>query len=87
MYNIISLINFLFSAYYLVLLARVIISWVRPDPYNPLVKLIYQLTEPVLGPIRRVLPPLAGLDFSPLVAYFALEFLHRFVIKLLLQMF
>lgn len=54
--------------YQFVLLARVLISWVQVDPYHPVVQLLYQITEPVLGPIRRVLPQTMGLDFSPIIA-------------------
>ncbi len=54
--------------YLFVLLARVLISWVRVDPYHPAVQVLFQLTEPVLKPIRDVLPSGSGLDFSPVVA-------------------
>lgn len=54
--------------YQLVLLARVLISWVRVDPYHPAVQVLYQITEPVLEPIRRFMPQGMGLDFSPVIA-------------------
>ncbi len=83
MYYLASVINFLFTAYNFIIFIRVVMSWVRVDPYNPLVRIIYQLTEPVLAPLRRVIPPAAGLDFSPIVAFFLIELLRRLVMGLL----
>ena len=61
----------------LLILARVVISWLRPDPTNPIVNFIYQATEPILEPIRRILPPSGGVDFSPLVVFVILMFVQR----------
>ncbi len=83
MYYLASVINFLFTAYNFIIFIRVVMSWVRVDPYNPLVRIVYQLTEPVLAPLRRVIPPAAGLDFSPIVAFFLIELLRRLVMGLL----
>ncbi len=83
---LINLINALFSLLNLAILVRVILSWVRVDPYNPLVRVLYQITEPILAPFRRVIPPTAGLDFSPLVAFFVLEVLRRLLISILLSL-
>ena len=67
------------SLYWYVILARVLMSWFNPNPHNPIVDAIYRLTEPVLGPIRRLLPPMGGFDLSPLVVFFILLFLQRFI--------
>ncbi len=83
MYYLASVINFLFTAYNFIIFIRVVMSWVRVDPYNPLVRMVYQLTEPVLAPLRRVIPPAAGLDFSPIVAFFLIELLRRLVMGML----
>jgi len=83
MYYLINLINLLFFVYNLAILARVLISWVRVDPHNPLVQFLYKITEPVLAPIRRVLPTAGGLDFSPIVAFFGLELVRRLLIGFL----
>lgn len=63
--------------YYYVILARVLMSWFNPSPENPIVDAIYRLTEPVLAPIRRVLPSMGGFDLSPLVVFFILMFLQN----------
>jgi YggT family protein len=74
-----SLVAALVDLYSLVVLVAVIMSWLPVDRRNPLVTLLYGLTEPVLAPIRRVLPPMAGLDLSPIVLLLALRFLKRFL--------
>lgn len=71
------LVPALLDLYSLVVLMAVIISWIRVDRRQPLAAIVYRLTEPVLAPIRRVLPPVAGLDFSPLVLLMALRLLRR----------
>lgn len=62
------LVDTLAWLYFLILIGRVICSWVQADPFNPIVRFLYIATEPVLAPIRRVIPPIGGLDFSVLVA-------------------
>lgn len=66
----------LIDLYSIVVLAAVVMSWVRADPRHPLVTMVYRLTEPVLAPIRRALPPMAGLDFSPMVLLIVLRILR-----------
>ncbi len=67
----------LVDLYSLVVLAAVVMSWVQVDWRNPLARIVYSLTEPVLAPIRRLLPVMGGLDFSPMVVLFALRALRR----------
>jgi len=67
----------LIDLYSLVVLAAVVMSWVRVDPRHQLARIVYRLTEPVLAPIRRALPSAGGLDFSPLVLLIALRVLRR----------
>lgn len=69
------LIGRLIDLYSLVVLAAVIMSWVRIDSKQPLAMIVSSLTDPVLGPLRRVLPPMGGLDFSPMVLLFGLQIL------------
>lgn len=58
------------------ILARVLISWIQVNPHGRLVRLIYEITEPVLRIIRNILPRMGMIDLSPLVAFFALDFLQ-----------
>ena len=66
----------LIDLYSLVVLGSVIISWVQLPPTHPVATFLGAMTEPLLAPIRRVLPPMGGLDFSPLVLLFGLQFLR-----------
>lgn len=63
------------------IIARALISWVNPDPYNFIVRLLYKTTEPILHPIRKRLPFGWGIDISPIIAILALLFLRYFLIK------
>ncbi len=65
----------LLITYFILIIARVIVSWIAQQSRHPLIPLIYQLTEPVLKPISRLLPPIGGIDLSPLIALIALRFL------------
>ena len=73
--NLALVIVMLGRLYTFVLLARVLISWVQVDPYNPVVQFLYQITEPVLQPIRQMLPASMGVDFSPLIAMILVQLL------------
>ncbi len=81
--DVIGLVQLLFGLYTLVLLVRVLLSWIQINPYNPLVRIVYQLTEPLLAPIRRMLPQGGGLDFSPMVALIAVPIVEQIVLTLL----
>lgn len=71
--SLIGLLQLLVFAYQLILLARVVISFVQVDPYHPVVQFLFRVTEPVLEPIRQFLPQSGGLDFSPLVVMVLLQ--------------
>ncbi len=81
--SVIGLVQLLFELYIIVLLARVLLSWVQIDPHNPIVNLIHQLTEPLLEPIRRLLPQSGALDFSPMVAFVVVLIAEQVVLALL----
>ncbi|MHB0857784.1 MAG: YggT family protein [Anaerolineae bacterium] len=70
----------------LVILARVLLTWIPMSRGNQFVEIIFAITEPILGPIRRVLPSLGGLDLSPIVALLLLEMLRTLVLRLLIGM-
>jgi YggT family protein len=64
-----------------IVIARAVLSWVSPDPYNPIVRFIHKVTEPVLYQIRRRIPVnFGGIDFSPIIVFLAIIFLQRFVV-------
>jgi YggT family protein len=69
---VIALFIYLYS---FVILARVLMSWVNVDPYSPVARIIYDLTEPVLAPVRNLLPPAGGMDFSPIIVMVLLQIL------------
>jgi YggT family protein len=71
------LIATLIDLYSLVVLAAVVMSWIGLDRRNPAAAFVYNLTEPALAPIRGVLPPVGGLDFSPMVLLILLRFLRN----------
>ncbi len=69
------------TAYQFILLARVVMSWLpNLDPNNPIVRGLYQVTEPVLAPIRSALPPMGGIDLSPLVVFLGISVLMQLVL-------
>ena len=75
-----SLICLIIDLYTLILIVRVIISWVNPDPYNPIVKFLYSATEPVLYRLRKAVPlQYNGIDFSPLALLLGLSLLKKFI--------
>ena len=70
-----------------VVIARAILSWVSPDPYNPIVRFIHNITEPVLYQIRKRLPlNFGGIDFSPILVLLAIIFLRQFVVQSLFDL-
>ena len=70
----------------LVIIARAVLSWVSPDPYNPVVRIINQLSEPMLYPVRRRVPYMAGIDLSPMLVILVLVFLDNFLVPSLQRM-
>lgn len=75
-----DLLSMLLSLYFVLILARVILSWVGRDSYHPIVPLVAQLTQPVIAPLRRALPELGGLDLSPMVAMVLLMLARALII-------
>ena len=73
---------------YWLILMRALISWVNPDPYNPIVQFLYKTTEPLLSPIRKLLPLglRFGVDISPIIAFLAILFLRSFLVKTLIDL-
>ena len=81
-----TIVDYILLGYMWVFIIRAVLSWVSPDPYNPIVRTIYAITEPVLSPLRRKLPLYAGsIDFSVAVAVLIIIFLQRFIVRSLFE--
>ena len=78
-----NLIYIVSNAYIWIVIARAVISWVNIDPYNPIVRFLIQVTDPVLYQIRKRLPPMGGLDLSPMILILAIVFLQSFLVPTL----
>ena len=82
-----EVINLVFQIYIFIVIARAIISWVNPDPYNPIVRFLYSATEPVLYRMRRTLPLVfGGFDLSPIVLLLALSLIRRILLELVARL-
>ncbi|MDO5046875.1 YggT family protein [Campylobacter sp.] len=81
-----SILQMVVQIYIWVIIISAIVSWVRPDPYNPIVQLLYRLTEPVYALIRRFIPTVfGGIDLAPIIVLLALKFIELFFIRLLFE--
>ncbi len=76
-----KVVDILLTIYLYIIIARAIISWVNPDPYNPIVSFLYRATEPVLERVRRLLPNMGGIDLSPLLVMLAIFFVQKFAVN------
>lgn len=83
---LVDIINIIFFAFYVLLFANIILSWVRPDPYHPtwgpIIRIVNGIVDPILNPIRKLMPPLGGLDFSPMIVLLLARVLQGAVINL-----
>ena len=87
MFFLVTIINAVYYILLILIFARFVLSWVRPDPYHPtwgpILRFVYNATEPLLAPIRRLLPATGGLDFSPMILLFGLYFLRSILFQVL----
>ena len=80
-----TILSYLLSALYWLIIIRALLSWVSPDPFNPIVKFINAVTEPILEPFRRIVPSYKiGIDLSPIFALLLVWFLKLFLIASLM---
>jgi len=86
-FEVVRLIMFVLDIYTWVIIAAAVISWVTPNPYNPVVRLLRRLTEPVLAPIRQLLPPWKtfGLDFSPMIVILLIQWVVPVLLRALIS--
>jgi YggT family protein len=84
---VVQIINLLFNALYLLILARIVISFLRVSPYHPtwgpIMRFIYDVTEPIMAPVRRILPPMSGLDFSPMIVLILAGIVRQILIQII----
>jgi len=77
-----KLFNLILSVFMWIVIARAVLSWVSPDPYNPIVRFIHNVTEPVLYRIRKFIPAsFGGIDFSPIIVFLGIIFLKEFLVN------
>ena len=76
---LVRLINLVLTLYMYIVIARALISWVNPDPYNPVVRFLRQVTDPVLDRMRRFIPPMGGLDLTPMILILIVVFVQSFL--------
>ena len=79
-----SLVNMVFNALTLLLVGRALLSWFDPGMRSSVGRILVDITEPILGPLRRVLPSMGGLDFSPIIAIIGLQFIRQIILNQLL---
>ena len=81
-----QVLDIILNIYMWVIIIAALISWVTPDPYNPIVRFLYRATEPVLRPIRRTIgTALGGIDVSPIIAILGIMFLRYFIVRSLID--
>ncbi len=85
--SLLRFVDFVINIYTFLIIVRAIISWVNPDPYNPIVRTLNRLTDPVLNPIRKVMRRISGnlpIDFSPIIAIFLIQLLGNLLRRILI---
>ncbi len=80
-----QILDMVLGFYIWVIIIRSLLTWVNPDPYNPVVRFLYKATEPVLYRIRRYVPNLGGMDISPVIAILGIFFIRKFFITTMLE--
>ena len=82
-YALVNVVHMVITIYIWVVIIAALVSWVRPDPYNPIVQTLYRLTEPVYAWIRRYVPTvIGGIDLAPLIVIIGLQFIDIFLMRL-----
>jgi YggT family protein len=87
LFQIVQVVNIIFEVLTWLIIIRCILSFVRHDPRQPILRFIYEVTEPIMAPFRKLIPSAGGIDFSPIVAVLAITLVQRLVIQLLYTIF
>jgi YggT family protein len=81
-YAIAAIADYALTAANWLIIIRALLSWVNPDPFNPIIQFLYAVTEPMLAPFRRIIPAYStGFDFSPVFALLGVWFLKLFLVR------
>jgi YggT family protein len=80
---LVYLIDVFFTLLSLAILARVLLSWIRISPYHPAVEFLYRITEPILAPLRKVIPPIGMVDISPIIAMLLLQIIQQVLVAII----
>ena len=82
-----TVVDIVLNLYMWIMIIRAVLSWVNPDPYNPIVRFLYNITEPLMYRVRRILPlQFGGMDLTPMVIIIAIIFLRSFIVPTLRQL-
>ena len=79
----VEVLNLLFTILWVVVLADILVSWIIQDPFHPIRRFLDSIVQPMLEPIRRIIPPVSGIDFSPLILLIVLDIARRLLVGLL----
>lgn len=80
MFNVYQIVDAAFEVMIWLVVIRCLLSFVRHNPYQPVIRFIYEVTEPVMAPFRRLIPAVGGIDFSPIVVFLVLELVRQLVL-------
>lgn len=83
--SIVQVVNIVFEVLIWLIIIRCILSFVRHNPYQPLIRFVYDVTEPIMAPFRKLIPATGGLDFSPIVVLLVLSLVQSIIIRILLS--
>jgi YggT family protein len=85
LFYVVQFLGLLLQIFWLAILVRVILSWFPIDPSNPIIRIVWEITEPILAPFRRVIPRIGMFDLSPLAAFLVISFLQQQVLPQLMR--
>ncbi len=77
MHSLIDLLSSILTLFTYAVVARAVLSWIRPNPYNPLVRFLNRITDPIMRPLERLIPPIGGLDVTPIVAIVLIQLIRK----------
>ena len=80
-----KIIYFIFELINIFLITRIVLSWIPHNRYHPIINFIYKISDPFLLPFRNMINPIGGIDFSPIIVFFLISYMHGLIIKLILN--